>query len=230
MGEKSAEQVEQEHLTAFGPTLGPVYHALYTEVTWLHAKWGEFRKLYGHSKERIDLLNQSAGFLFRVVQDVLLDDVLLHICRLTDPPANKPGSKNLSLLGLAKAIQDAALASKVRRLANEAASKADFARERRKKRLAHLDLEHALKRTATPLPGVSLQKIEDVLALFRKVLNALHHEYVKSTVKFEEVFSIGDAGALVRCLRRARHVKRQRREWLRQGKLTRKELDPPDND
>ena len=36
---KSTEDVEREHLEAFGEPLGAVYHALSNEVVWLHLKW-----------------------------------------------------------------------------------------------------------------------------------------------------------------------------------------------
>ena len=47
--------------TRLGATLGPLYHALNKEVTWLHAKWLEYRKLYAESEERVDLLNGTAA-------------------------------------------------------------------------------------------------------------------------------------------------------------------------
>jgi hypothetical protein len=68
---KSAEEVEQEHLQAMGSTLGPLYHAVYNDVVWLHAKWQQFRKLFD-SPENVDLLNHVAGFF-------LLDDSEGHV-------------------------------------------------------------------------------------------------------------------------------------------------------
>jgi hypothetical protein len=66
----TAEEVEKHHLSVLGPTAGPVYHALHNDVIWLHAKWLQFRQLYGTSSERLDILNQATGFFFRVVEDV----------------------------------------------------------------------------------------------------------------------------------------------------------------
>jgi hypothetical protein len=53
--DQPAEEVERAHLDAFGPWLGPVYHAVHNEVGWLHAKWLEYRKLCARSEKRIDL-------------------------------------------------------------------------------------------------------------------------------------------------------------------------------
>ena len=96
---QTSEDVEKAHLEAFGPNMGPLYHALEDEVTWLHAKWLEYRKLFAKSKESVDFLNETARFFFRVVQDVLWDDVLLHIARLTDPAKQNRFENRVSVTG-----------------------------------------------------------------------------------------------------------------------------------
>ena len=98
-----------------GPVLGPLFHALYDEVTWLHAKWKQYRILFAESPERIELLNGIAGFFFRVIQDVLWEDVVLHIARLTDP-SRSFGKDNLTLLRLAGTVQEPALSLEVANL------------------------------------------------------------------------------------------------------------------
>jgi hypothetical protein len=72
---QSAVDVERQHLEAFGPEAGPLYHGLHNEVVWLHAKWLEYRKLFAKSDKRIELLNDTAGFFFKVVQDTLWENV-----------------------------------------------------------------------------------------------------------------------------------------------------------
>ncbi len=193
---QSEEEVEQEHLQAFGPKLGPLYHALHNEVTWLHAKWLEYRKLYAHSQERIDLLNGTAAFFFRVVQDVLWEDVLLHIARLTDPP--KQGQfENLTLRRLPEAVPDQCLADELRNLVDDALDRSQFARQRRNKHLAHRDLSLAIDGKATPLPGVSRQQVEEALSCFRSILNRLHVSYLDEEVAYEYFLANEDGNALV---------------------------------
>ncbi|WP_408068516.1 AbiU2 domain-containing protein [Vineibacter terrae] len=53
---------------------------------WLHVKWEEYVELYGKRQSRVDLLNEAAPLFFRIVQDALWADTLLHIARLTDEP------------------------------------------------------------------------------------------------------------------------------------------------
>ncbi len=75
---KTADQVRDEHLRTLGPTVGPLYDALYNEVTWLHAKWNQYRILFAESPERVELLNRVAGFFFRTIQNVIWEDVLMQ--------------------------------------------------------------------------------------------------------------------------------------------------------
>ena len=223
---KSTENVEQEHLQAFGPTLGPLYHALHNEVIWLHAKWLEYRKLYAQSEERIDLLNGTAAFFFRVVQDVLWDDVLMHIARLTDPPKQKK-FENLTFRRLPEAVPDQPLANELRKLVKNALERSQFARQWRNKHLAHSDLSLAIDGKATPLPGVSRLHVEEALSCFREILNRLHVSYLNGEVAYDRFLTNEDAEALVHHLAvAARFDKRQRRR-LEEGKLLPEDLEPP---
>ena len=160
---KTAQQVRDEHLSVLGQDLGSLYHALYNEVTWLHAKWNQYRILFAESPARIELLNDVAGFFFRVIQDVLWEDIVLHLARLTDPPQSV-GKDNLTLLRLAEAVKEPALSLEVKNLAEQAKAAADFARVWRNRHLAHRDLALAVDDRATPLPGISREKIDRALA------------------------------------------------------------------
>ena len=45
---KSADDAQKEHLEAFEPTLGPLYHALEHELTWLHSSYLPGEVAYEH--------------------------------------------------------------------------------------------------------------------------------------------------------------------------------------
>jgi AbiU2 len=105
MAEESAEQVRERHVRDMGPQLGDVYHLLWKEVPWLHAKWNQYRQLYAHSRERVEFLNKVGGHFFGIVQHTLRDDILLHLARLTDPPK----SNRLTLQRLPKLAPEPAL-------------------------------------------------------------------------------------------------------------------------
>ncbi len=110
-------------------------------------------------QERVDLLNRVAGPFFAHIQQVMFDDLLLRISRLTDDPGS--GSRtNLTirrLPALFKSNDD--LAKEV-----EAALQAqESARIHRNRRLSHTDLKMAYAVGQGALPRASLSEIRQVL-------------------------------------------------------------------
>src|SRR5438270_3135411 len=127
MGAQStAEEVHQQYLDAMGPKLGELYSKLWNECVSLHWKWEEYVALFGTTPERIDLLNRSAPSFFRVVQDTLWENILLHIARLTDPPQSV-GKDNLTIRRLPALVHDQ-IRSKVDVLLESCAKRSEFAR------------------------------------------------------------------------------------------------------
>src|SRR5690349_7121891 len=119
-----------------GAALGPVYYALYNEFVWLHVRSRQYLQLFGAAPERVDLLNQAAGLFFRVVEDSLWEDTLLHLSRMTDT-AQMGKKANLTIQRLSPLITDQALASEIRTLVDSAVTKSAFARDWRNRRIAH---------------------------------------------------------------------------------------------
>ena len=159
---KSAEETRAEYLAAMGLDLGPVFHALWNECAWLHLKWREYRELFGGSSERVDLLNSAAGLSFRIIQDSLWEDILLHLCRLTDPPSI--GKKeNLTVLRLPGMV-DAAIRAEVEGAVESLEQRTAFARDWRNRHIAHSDLMLALDESLTPLAPASRAKVAEALS------------------------------------------------------------------
>lgn len=212
-----ADEARAEHLRVLGPELGSLYHALLNEVIWLHAKWLEYRKLYAHSPERIDLLNGIAGFFFGLIQDVLWEDTLLHLARLTDP-LKSAGKPNLTLKRLPGLIPEPSLASDVQSLVEAAESSCSFARDWRNRHLAHRDLDLALETAATPLPESSREQVQNSLQAIGAVLNLINRRYFGSETLFEDFVAITDAESLVYYMEIARQTEARREERLLQGR------------
>ena len=156
----TADEVREEHLASMGPHLGPVYNALWNEVAWLHAKWHEYKELYGEKPPRLELLNRASGFFFRIVQDTLWENTLLHLARLTDP-SRSAGRQNLTVLQLPSLVNDPGLREQLEALLTEAKSKAEFARDWRNRHIAHRDLDKALGKGAEPLAAAVPSRIHD---------------------------------------------------------------------
>jgi len=224
-GHRSAEDVEAQHLAVLGPDLGPIYHALYNEIVWLHAKWLEYRKLYGHSANRIDLLNGTAGFFFKVVQDVLLHDVLLDLSCLTGP-MKSAGRPTLTLRRLPPAIPDPVLRATVLQSVEDARLACAFATEWRNRELAHRDLGLALSAGAAPLPGVSRQHVETALLAIRTAFGKVSGHYFDSEVAFDRFVTGTGAEALVYHLAFAQRAEERQEQRLLAGKALPDDLEP----
>lgn len=197
--DETAEEVRLEYIQAMGPTLGNVFGALSDDVIWLHLTWKQFRLLYGTTPTTIDLLNRTAPVFFRIVQDTLWEDTLIHLCRLTDPPVMR-GKENLSLGTLVPEIVDSALRGNVEDLVAVAATKTEFARDWRNRHIAHRDRALAQDRAPSPLAPASRQDVENALTSIREVMKTVLRHYTRSDIAYDIWFGMGGAEDLVNYL------------------------------
>ena len=119
--------------------LGEVHYWLHDEVAWLHLKWKAFRSLFATPPETIDLLNSTAPTFFSNLNRMMMEDVFLHLCRLTDPPRSA-GKNTLTLRRLPTLIADPVLQLEVLVLTVVAERSTRFARDWRHRKLAHKEL------------------------------------------------------------------------------------------
>lgn len=183
-----------------------VFAALKTEIVDLHLRWIIYRQLYAASPEKIDLLNKSGSNVFFLLQHLLLDDCALRLSKLTDP-AEQGKFANLSVLQLLECIAEVDKdfpRSKVEPLIGELKGRSEKFRKLRNKRIAHADLDHALKVSDEPLPGISRDDVEQALQALRDVMNAVELHYDKSQTLYEEtIVAYGaDGNKLLKILER----------------------------
>lgn len=185
------------------PLVEQVYDALRIEVTWLHGRWICYRQLFAGSPERIDMLNECASVFFLIIQDVLLDEVMLSLSKLTDP-AKTGKNENMSLeqlQTLLEAYGDAIHASKSRLILDKLHDQCAPFRNWRDKQLAHLDLHTSMKSSPNPLPGVSREMIGGALSTVRDYLNAIEQHYNDSEYGYENFMMGSDGDALLATIR-----------------------------
>jgi len=183
---RTAEEVKQHHIEVLGEELGSLYHALWNELAWLYSKWDEYVELFGTKPSRIELINKAAGHFFRIVQDSLWEDTLLHIARLTDSPKSA-GRENLTIKKLPEIIADEGFKKRLSELVVIAVEKAEFCRDWRNRHIAHKDLGLAMNTGAEPLKPASRAKVKEVLSAISDVLNAVSSHYMDSTTAFEGI-------------------------------------------
>lgn len=227
MSFKTAEESKLAHISSMGQELGTLYSAIWQQVAWLHAKWEQYVELYGTKASRLTLLNQAAPLFFRVVQDTLWDDVLLHIARLTDSPESMKKA-NLSIRRFAQAIDDVPTKLVVETLVEEALTASEFCRDWRNRHIAHRDLRLATDSAAIPLKAASRAKVKEAINALDAVLNAISNHYLDSTTFFAVGSAHGGALSLLHYLDdgiKADHARRQRR---RNGTSTSEDFRPSD--
>jgi hypothetical protein len=213
-GLEAGEEEKREHLQKLGPELGVVYHELYNEVVWLHAKWLEYRKLFAKSEKQIELLNATAPFFFYTIESALREDILLHIARLTDHPRSGK-SKRLSLLLLPTLTKDRQLADELQTALDACLLKCAFARDVRNKQIAHTNYTLALnpEERVKSLPGVSRQQIGDALDSIAQILNKL----TDTPTSFGIFHTLSGGNTLVFYLEEGLKSEKRKRERFRKG-------------
>jgi hypothetical protein len=222
-----AKEIREQHVESMGAELGTVFHELWNECVLLHWKWEEFVTLFGSTPERVELLNRAAGAFFRIVQDTLWEDVLLHISRLTDPPSTF-GKENLTLLRL-PSIVDVKVRASVEALIQECLAKCEFARDWRRRRIAHRDLLLALEDSkAVPLAIATRKAAKDAIESVAKVLTAVEVHYEQSNTHYE-LRPLGNAETLLYVIREGIQAETKRRERIESGTYTAEDLErlPP---
>lgn len=221
--EKTPNMFRADDLDKLGPQLGPVFSRLSDDLAWLQVKWGEYRELYGTSSERIDLMNSAAGLFFRILQDAMWEDALLHLCRLTDPAVM--GSKqNLSIQALPELCADAAVQEAVRTLVGQAVTATSFARDWRNRHISHRDRALALGSGTRPLAPASRAQVSAAISAIHRVLNEISERLLDSTLADEVITPPTGAEALLYVLRDGLKADAEKRERIRSSKFTTDDL------
>ena len=179
----SSEDLEQQYINACGARLGVLHHRLVSECTSLHFKWGDYVELFGTSPERVEFLNRVAGSFFRIIQDSLWEDILLHLARLVDSPRSA-GKDNLTLQRL-PALVAPELQQRLTDVLDVCRQRCAFARDWRMRHIAHRDLALAVGDGAEPLAEASRKAVLEALSAIVDVLNAVERHYLKSEVAYD---------------------------------------------
>jgi hypothetical protein len=159
-----------------------IYSLLSGESLWLREKWVNYNYLYGHSQERIEILNKAGSTFFYILDHLFIDDLILSLSRLTDL-GEKRGS-NFSLEQLIIKLDQKAhadLIQKLKPLFEDLREKTFNIRKHRNKRIAHSDLNVAIMPDDL-LPPVSRKLIEQVLVQIEGFLNAFNCYFTNATM------------------------------------------------
>ncbi len=218
MPHRTAEESKKECIDVMGEELGSQYAELWQEAVYLHSKWMEYVTLYGSKPERIPLLNKAAPTFFRMVQDVFWDDALLHIARLTDPPASGQNKTNLTLRNLPNLTGDVGLRENLESLIKKLLAQSEFCRDWRNKLVAHRDLTLALNGAANQIEGGSRKQVDEILDTIAEILNAVSAHYLDATSIYRFRGHLGGALSLLYVLDDGLKLENERLERIMAGK------------
>jgi AbiU2 len=179
------------------------WEALDEETNWLHGRWKIYRQLFGTSPERVEVLNESAGAFFYIIQTVLMNDVELTLSKFADA-ARTSGRHNLTLESLVKDVSqfDATLCKELNGMLVDYRRLCQKVIHRRHKQLAHFDLATLMAEKSTPIPGASRQEIEDALRALRMFMNALQRKFTDAETAYGEIVLTTDGDQLLSVLQR----------------------------
>jgi hypothetical protein len=219
MADQTAEEAKNEYIQRMGEALGTQFAALWQEVAYLHMKWAEYVALFGTKPSRIELLNKAAPSFFRLVQDTLWEETLLHIARLTDPSESGKGKPNLTIRNLPKLVDDAATRTVLGELVAVAVKQTEFCRDWRNRHIAHRDLKLALDGEAEPLLDASRRQVNVALETLTSMQNAVRAHYMKSESYFRLGRGAGGAVSLLYVLDDGLRADAERIERLSRGEF-----------
>lgn len=154
----------------FGETLGSSLHAFWSRLLELHRRWRDYETLYS-SDVRIDVLNKFASSFFARHQQMTFECVIMALARLTDTESTG-AFQNLSVAYLFTLVKPAAKV-RLQTFADDAQTKAAFAREWRNKRFAHNDVEDAVNQ-AVPINGVTHMQVDEAIVAINRFIEQVH--------------------------------------------------------
>jgi len=179
---RTTEQMEADAVKTMGSELGIIFHELKQELMRIYLVWNEYVVIYGERESRIDLLNKSAPLFFKLVQDALWHQTLLHIARITDNP--KMGKNNNLSIRLLSNYLESSLKEKNELAIDVSLKDTEFCRNWRNKKIAHKDLEIVTKKNSRLLKSATRLKVKKALSSISKVLNIVELHYFNSTTLY----------------------------------------------
>ena len=154
-----SDLTELDHVSAFD--------LLSKEVAVLVGGWMIYTELF-ESEATVAILNRTAEAHFGHYQDILLDDILLGICRLQDEEGKRRSLCLATLVRLTK--HELEVGRSLRKCLREVRRASKRIHEIRNERIAHRDLDAA--RGASPRLGTSREEIRVAIDAIVGFINA----------------------------------------------------------
>ena len=220
---QSAEEILKERITIMRDEMGTLYHSINNQFLWILSKWIEYKELFAAKESRIELLNNTAPSFFGMVQGILWENLLLGICKLTDPQKSA-GKRNASINSLNSYAVNEPFKSSVLAKTKSLIEKSEFARDWRNRYISHEDFDLAVDQNAKPLSEATRENVERFIGQFQEYINLYENFYFNSTTAFGAFSSRKSAKSLLYILDEGFEAKEERMKRLRSGSLNESDL------
>jgi hypothetical protein len=175
------------------------YDHLYKECALVTLKWQTLKALFGHSRERLTLLDETANGFFQVCEDTFLNDIFVSLSRLTDTAQKLSLRKLLSHLD--KQVRSR-FSRKLKPLIEIAEKNCDKIRTHRNRRIGHIDESTVLTPRLKPLPSVTVDDIDKAIESVQTALRTFSLEVLDEDHMFFPILQVKGVDALVNHLER----------------------------
>ena len=223
---RTAEDILQEQTEAMGEEFGPIYNRLYREIIFIHHKWSEFESLYGQGDDPIKSMNKFAPFFFYIVQNNLFDDVILNICRITDP-IKTLGKYNITIQLFPEHVEKE-IRSSIAEQVESIISDSSFCRDRRNRIISHIDKDLALNQSVKPLEPANRNRVNALLKKFQELFNSIERHYFDSEVYFG--FARPEGYSILKWAEDGLKLDELKWKFLESGKLDAEDFETNENE
>ncbi|MEX2181914.1 MAG: hypothetical protein WD771_07720 [Gemmatimonadaceae bacterium] len=221
------DQIAAHYASVLGDEFGKVYFELVNENVWLHDKWREYQALFARSVERVEVLNSAAARFFGQLDGILWEDVLLHLCRLTDP-VEVMRHKQLTVQRIPLYVADVTRRATLEAKVAKAVESTAFARDWRNRHIGHRSLNRAIDSSARPLAHASRASVEAALEGVDDVFHYVHETLLDSGLSFDVPGGPGDVDDLIGVLSDGLRAQAAREERFRTYQLLPEDINPPE--
>jgi hypothetical protein len=211
---QSQEKEIMQTTTRMNQNLAEVHEAISRELHYLYTKWNYYKRLFGTDDETVGLLSRTADFFFLIYDQLLRDDIIITVCRLTDPASSMARGQRRDNLTIAQlvALIPASEQSLLRSLEAEIADLTTHSatlREHRNRRIGHYDLETRVRRANSRLPGIGFNDVDAVLENLSNILNAIERHYDQNAQNYSVgIYGSGNVEDLIEFMQRSEELER----------------------
>ena len=202
-----SSNIRDQYIAELGTDVGDAFYNLH--LNWLETsvQFEEYRELFNDEND-VGMLNAIGAKFFRNIQLIMQDSLILHITRLTDQPGSGK-KRNLSVRQIMQLLEkdqniprperfrDQEWIEKLEELVTKAEDIAEYARQHRNWRIAHLDFDTVMGTKSVPLKPLDIEEVKRIIDSIFRVIYFVHSAMYPDTDLYDTVAYQSGAGHFV---------------------------------